>query len=148
MRWSRTRFPATTVSTVTISAVYPAACARSISPYDKARSRVRYSWNHSSPSPPTAPRSSSTPVVAIVDSVYGSPCRAADRADPISPSGCIIRVYPVGASTIGAGKVEPNTGADVSARSTPASTRGRNRQQRKAAMFEATEISSSAAPST
>ena len=41
---------------------------------------------------PTLRRSSSIPVVAMVDSVYGSPCRAAERAAPISPSGCSIRV--------------------------------------------------------
>ena len=98
--------------------------------------------------PPTEARSSSIPVVAIVDNVYGSPWRKAERAAPISPSGCSIRVYPVGASTIGTGSVEPSTGADVSVDSTPASTRGRNRQERKAATFAATEISSSAAPST
>ena len=80
--------------------------------------------------------------------MYGSPCRAADRAPPISPSGCSIRVYPVGPSTIGTGSVEEKTKPDVSADATPASTRGRNRQERKAATFAATAISSSAAPST
>ena len=80
--------------------------------------------------------------------MYGSPRRAAARAPPISPSGCSIRVYPVGPSTIGTGSVEEKTGADVSAEATPASTRGRNRQERKAATFAATAISSSAAPST
>jgi hypothetical protein len=80
--------------------------------------------------------------------VYGSPRRAAARAPPISPSGCSIRVYPVGPSTIGTGSVAEKTGADVSDEATPASTRGRNRQERKAATFAATAISSSAAPST
>src|ERR1035441_4059328 len=53
-------------------------------------------------------------VVAIVDSVYASPCRCADRAAPISPAGCIIRVYPVGASTSGSGCTRSSTRAVVS----------------------------------
>ena len=80
--------------------------------------------------------------------MYGSWCRAADLAPPISPSGWSIRVYPVGPSTIGTGSVEENSKADVSTDSTPVSTRGRNRQERNAATFAATAISSSAAPST
>jgi len=57
-------------------------------------------------------------------------------------------VYPAGPSSIGTGSVEPNTGAAVSADATPASTRGRNRHERNAAVFAADAISSSAAPST
>jgi hypothetical protein len=84
----------------------------------------------------------------MVDSVYGTPCRSADLAAPISPSGCSIRVYPAGPSSRGTGSVAPRTAADVSAAATPASTRGRNRQDRNAATFAAIPISSSAPPST
>ena len=55
-----------------------------------------YSWNHksgdASPAAEAAAATSSMPVAAIVDSVYGSPCRVAERAAPDSPSGCSMRV--------------------------------------------------------
>jgi len=46
-------------------------------------------------------------VVAVVDSVYGRPCRCAARAAAISPAGCTIRVYPVGARASGSGPLGP-----------------------------------------
>ena len=150
LRRSRTRLPATTVSTVTMSVPYPLSAARRTRSCAWARSLVTYSWNHSEPgaAPPAPARSSSIPVAAIVDSVYGSPCRSAARAAPISPSGCIIRVYPAGPSSSGTGSGEPSTGVVVSSVPTPASARGRNRHARNAASFARTAISSSAAPST
>ena len=112
LRRSRTRLPATIVSTVTTSVPNPLSAARRTRSWACARSFVTYSWNHSEPgeAPPTPARSSSIPVAAIVDSVYGSPCRIAERAAPISPSGCIIRVYPAGPSTSGTGSWVPSTG--------------------------------------
>ena len=87
-------------------------------------------------------------MAAIVDSVYGSPCRNAERAAPISPSGCIIRVYPAGLSSSGTGTGLSSTADEVSADATSASTRGRNRHCRKAATLRPAASSSSAAPST
>ena len=151
LRRSRTRLPATIVSTVTTSVEYPLSAAR------RTRSmrlgavprQVQLEPQVAGAAPATPARSSSIPVVAIVDSVYGSPCRSADRAAPISPSGCIIRVYPVGPEQQRhRQRRRRGPAADVSAAPTPASTRGRNRQDRNAATFAATAISSSAAPST
>ena len=87
-------------------------------------------------------------VVAMVDSVYGSPCRMAERAAPDSPSGCSIRVYPTGASAKGTGTGRPKIDVEVSTPETSVRTRGRKRHCRKAATFARTVSSSSAAPST
>ena len=84
----------------------------------------------------------------MVDSVYGSPCRCAARAAAISPAGCIIRVYPVGARTSGSGVTEPRNAAVVSASDTFTSVRGWNRYCRNALVLARSDTSSSAPPST
>ena len=71
-----------------------------------------------------------------------------DRAAPISPAGCIIRVYPVGASTNGSGSFRSRTCADVSTPVTAASALGWNRHRRNARTLPASDTSSSAPPST
>src|SRR6266567_3925971 len=111
---SLVRFPVTVVATVTMSTRYPAATARSTRSLFIPLSRWMYSWNHRSGRPggrsglvgteDTAAARSSIVVVAIVDNAYGSPYRSAARAAAISPPGCIIRVYPVGASASGSGR--------------------------------------------
>src|SRR5580704_4713301 len=101
LRRSRVRWPVTKQSTVTTSTRYLAAAARSTSSLFSPLSRRMYSWNHRSGCAASA--TASMVVVAMVDSVYGSPRRCAARAAAISPPGCIIRVYPVGARASGSG---------------------------------------------
>ena len=96
---------------------------------------------------PLAARSSIV-VVAIVDSAYGSPYRCAARAAAISPPGCIIRVYPVGASASGSGRSRSSSRAEVSTVVISGSARGWNRQRRNARRLPSIDSSSSAPPST
>ena len=84
----------------------------------------------------------------MVDSVYGSFRRPAARATAISPSGCIIRPYPVGASASGMDSSRPKSRVPVSTPATSTSSLGRNRQRRNARALPAMLSSSSAAPST
>ena len=84
----------------------------------------------------------------MVDSVYGSPCFCAARAAAISPAGCIIRVYPVGARASGSGVTEPRNAVEVSGSDTFTSARGWNRYCRNALVFARSDTSSSAPPST
>jgi len=84
----------------------------------------------------------------MVDSVYGRPRAAATRATPISPSGCIILVYPVGASASGRPADRPKIEVPVQTLETSLSRQGLNRRRRSAAWLAAREISASAAPST
>ena len=143
---SRVRWPVTKQSTVTTSTRYLAEAARSTSSLVSPLSRRMYSWNHRSGWAPSA--TASMVVVAIVDSVYGSPCRCAARAAAISPAGCIIRVYPVGARASGSGTTEPRNAAEVSACDTFTSVRGWNLYRWKARTFARSDSSSSAPPST
>ena len=146
---SLVRCPVTTVSTVTISTRYPAAAARSTRSLFIPLSRWMYSWNHRSAGrASTASARASIVVVAIVDSAYGSPCRCAARAAAISPAGCIIRVYPVGASASGSGRSRSSSRAEVSTVTISGSARGWNRQRRNARTLAASDTSSSEPPST
>ncbi len=155
---SLVRCPVTMVSTVTMSTRYPAAAARSTRSLFIPLSRWIYSWNHRSGGPGgssgpagragTAAARASIVVVAIVDSPYGSPCRSAARAAPISPAGCIIRVYPVGASASGSGRSRSSNRAEVSTVVISGSARGWKRQRRNARTLAASDSSSSAPPST
>ena len=143
---SLVRCPVTMVSTVTMSTRYPAAAARSTRSLFIPLSRWMYSWNHRSGCAASA--RSSIVVVAIVDSAYGSPYRCAARAAAISPPGCIIRVYPVGASASGSGRSRSSSRAEVSTVVISGSARGWNRQRRNARRLPAIDSSSSAPPST
>src|SRR6266576_1422050 len=135
---SLVRFPVTTVSTVTMSTRYPAPAARSTRSLFIPLSRWMYSWNHRSGW--AAPARSSIVVVAIVDNAYGSPCRCAARPAAISPPGCNIRVYPVGASASGSGRSRSSSRAEVSTVVISGSARGWNRQRRNAAMLAAVDV--------
>ena len=146
LRRSRVRWPVTKQSTVTTRTLYLAAAARSTSSLVSPLSRKMYNWNHRSGR--AAPATASMVVVAVVDSVYGRPCRCAARAAAISPAGCTIRVYPVGARASGSGTTEPRNAAEVSACDTFTSVRGRNCHRRNALAFARTDSSSSAPPST
>jgi hypothetical protein len=84
----------------------------------------------------------------MVDSVYGTPCACAAVAAPISPSACIIRVYPVGASASGIDASRPNSDVCAETSATSTSSRGWNRHRSSAASLAASDISVSAAPST
>ena len=149
LRRSRVRLPVTKVSTVTTSPRSPAAAARSTSSLVSPASRRMYSWNHRSAGAAFTPSAtSSMVVVATVDSVYGSPCCCAARAAPISPAGCIIRVYPVGARASGSGTEEPRNSVEVSAADTLTSVRGWNRYRWKARTLDRSDSSSSDPPST
>ena len=125
---------------------YPAVAARDTSSLVIPPSRWMYSWNHRSGRASAA--TCSMLVVDIVDSVYGSPCRSAARAAPASPSGCIIRVYPVGASTSGSGRSRSSSRTEVSTEVTCAIARGWKRCRRNARRLARIDTSSSAAPST
>ena len=146
LRRSRLRCPVTKQSTVTTRTRYLAAAARSTSSLFRPASRRMYSWNHRSGC--AASETASMVVVAMVDSVYGRPCRCAARAAAISPSGCIIRVYPVGARASGSGATEPRNAADMSGSDTFTSVRGWNRHRRNARVLARMDSSSSAPPST
>ena len=147
---SRTRKPVTVVSTVTTSARYPLSAARRTSSRVSPWSLSMYSWNQMSSWPAArAPAArSSIEVVPMVDSVYGSFRRPAARATAISPSGCIIRLYPVGAIASGMDSSRPNSRVPVSTLATSTRWLGRNRRRRNAPTFPAMLSSSSAAPST
>ena len=119
--------------------------ARSTISFTSPRSRQAYTWNHSRPS--LTARTSSMERVLSVDSVYGSPARAAARATASSPSGSAMRVKPVGASTSGYASGRPRSVDAMSTVSMPRSTRGRNVVAAKAASLAASVRSSSAAPS-
>ena len=84
----------------------------------------------------------------MVDSVYGRFRRPAARATEISPSGCIMREYPVGAIASGMEWVRPRIWALVSTAPTSTSSFGRNCQRRNARTLAAMLSSSSAPPST
>ena len=96
LRLSRSRAPATGVSTVNISVSNPASAARRASPYEISRSRMTYSWNQLRPCG-FAALTSSIDVVPRVERVNGMPAAAAADAPAISPSVCMSRVKPVGA---------------------------------------------------
>ena len=146
LRRSRVRWPVTKQSTVTTSTRYLAAAARSTSSLFSPLSRRMYSWNHRSGC--AAAATSSMVVVAMVDRVYGSPCFCAARAAAISPAGCIIRVYPVGARASGRGVTEPRNAVEVSGSDTSTRVRGWNPNCRNALVFARSDTSSSAPPST
>ena len=76
-----------------------------------------------------------------------SPRAAAARPPARSPSWCIIRVNPVGASMNGIGQARPSTVALVSTSLTSCSTWGWNSTRANARRARRSEISSSAAPS-
>ena len=150
LRMSRLRLPVTVVSTVTASTRYPLAAARWTRSWVSPRSLNTYSWNQMSswPDARAAAARSSIEVVDMVDSVYGRLRRPAARATATSPSGCIIRVQPVGAMASGMESARPNNCVPVSTPATSTSSLGRNRHPRNARALPAMLSSSSAAPST
>jgi hypothetical protein len=85
--------------------------------------------------------------VLSVDSVYGTPARAAARATASSPWGSAMRVNPVGASTSGRVTGRPSTAESMRTSLRPRSTRGRNSVAANAAVLAAKVRSSSAPPS-
>jgi hypothetical protein len=97
--------------------------------------------------PAPAAATSSIERVLSVDSVYGSPARAAARATASSPSGSAMRLKPVGARTSGSGNVRPSSVVEGSTSPTSRSTRGRNVTAANAAALAAIVRSSSAPPS-
>ncbi len=83
----------------------------------------------------------------MVDSANVTPARCAARAAARSPSWCIIRVNPVGASANGSGQRLPSTVVPVSVVLTSRSTWGWNSARAKLARARRRLISCSAAPS-
>src|SRR3954471_6507730 len=146
LRTSRSRGPATGVSTVRTRASYPEARARSTSAALASRSRQRYSWNQRR-APGAAAASASIEVVPMVESAYGTPIRSATRATAGSPSVCMSRVNPVGAKAKGSADAAPSTVVAGSTTATSRSTLGQNSTRSKAARERRRLISAPAAPS-
>ncbi len=138
------------VSTARASTRYPLSAACCTMSRVFAMSLTTYSWNQISswPAACAAVARSLIEVLPMVDRVYGRFRRPAARATAGSPSGCIIRVEPVGARASGSEAGRPRICVLVSTWATSTSSRGRNFQRRNAAVLAARLISSSAAPST
>lgn len=84
----------------------------------------------------------------MVDRVYGTPARWAERATATSPEWCIIRVNPVGENTYGRSIRVPSIVVDVSTLDTSCSTEGWNVRSRSTRRARRIETSDSADPST
>ena len=97
-----------------------------------ASSVGQYSW-YQRGAVPGASATSSIVCEDAVDSTIGTPSSAAARATASSPSGCMIDITPIGASSSGAGIGVPSTVVDQSRSVVSRSIRGTNPYRSKAA---------------
>mmetsp|Transcript_86600 Transcript_86600/g.220631 ORF Transcript_86600/g.220631 Transcript_86600/m.220631 type:complete len:272 (+) Transcript_86600:229-1044(+) len=145
LRWSRSRRPMTLVSTVTRSAVRPAANTRWSMASVFARSGLTYTWYHCCCPGSLAPVISSRSRVAMLAMHWMMPALPAARARPTSAWGCAMPAMAEGEMKSGRLEGQPSSTQDTSTEDTSTITRGRSHNLEYASQFARFVTSSQAA---